>query len=286
MSTFELANTTPKVSVELTPDLSQEQLLAFPAFTRWLSTLQHSLSLQASQPGHPFHPSPYHLRKITVQSVDRFGGKRLGFVKLQAEVTNADGEKLPGSVFLRGGSVGMMVILQPDDVSQHSEKDKYVLLTMQPRVPAGSLSMIELPAGMIDDSGTFAGAAAKEIQEEIGLEIPEDELTDMTKLGIDSLQDTTGEDLPRGVYPSPGGCDEFVPIFLHQRQVPRAQLDQWQGKLTGLRGHGEKITLQLVPLEHVWRHGARDAKALAAWALYQELRREGRLPNPVASCQY
>lgn len=38
---------------------------------------------------------------------------------------------------------------------------------MQPRVPAGTLAMPELPAGMVDD-GTFAGAAAKEIKEELG----------------------------------------------------------------------------------------------------------------------
>ena len=49
------------------------------------------------------------LRKIDIQTVDYFGGERIGFVKLQAEVSNDEGEKLPGAVFLRGGSVGMLV---------------------------------------------------------------------------------------------------------------------------------------------------------------------------------
>ncbi|KAI4186121.1 MAG: hypothetical protein LQ346_005756 [Caloplaca aetnensis] len=108
MSTFVLPHSEPEVPVNLTPNLSQEQLLSFPAFKNWVETLRHSLSIQKNQ-SHTFHASPFKLRKIDIQSVDYFGGKRLGFVKLQAEVSNDHGEKLPGSVFLRGGSVGMMV---------------------------------------------------------------------------------------------------------------------------------------------------------------------------------
>ena len=108
MSTFTLPNSKPSIPVNLPNDLSKDQLLSFPAFKTWISTLQHSLSLQQDS-SHTFHSSPYQLRKIDVQSVDLFGGKRLGFVKLKAEVSNDDGEQLPGSVFLRGGSVGMMV---------------------------------------------------------------------------------------------------------------------------------------------------------------------------------
>lgn len=135
---------------------------------------------------------------------------------------------------------------------------------------------------MIDGSGTFSGAAAKEIREEIGLELAESALTDLTKLCLSSSDDNDdkAERLQRGVYPSPGGCDEFVPLFLHQRRVPRSQLKEWQGKLTGLREHGEKITLKLVRLEDVWKEGGRDAKVLSAWALYEGLRREGKIQGP------
>src|SRR5256885_9826492 len=98
---------------------------------------------------------------------------------------------------------------------------------------------------MIDDSGTFAGAAAKEIEEELGLKIPESDLIDLTKLALTSTESTTGEKLQNGVYPSAGGCDEFIPIFLFEKRVDREQLKDWQGKLTGLRDSGEKITLKL-----------------------------------------
>ena len=108
MSTFTLPNSTPSCTVKLVAEISQEQLLSFPPFKTWISTLQHSLAQQQSK-DHTFHASPYKLRSIDIQTVDIFGGKRLGFVKLKAEVANDNGDKLPGSVFLRGGSVAMLV---------------------------------------------------------------------------------------------------------------------------------------------------------------------------------
>ena len=277
MSTFTLPSTSPPVTVNLIPALTKDQLLAFPAFKTWISTLQHSLSTQKGST-HTFHSAPYKLRKIDIQAVDFFGGGRIGFLKLKAEVSNDDGEKIPGSVFLRGGSVGMMLILQPDDVADRSETEKQVILAVQPRVPAGSLAMAELPAGMLDDAGTFAGGAAKEIAEETGLEIPADHLINMTELAIpEPSSSDTEEQIQRAMYPSPGGSDEFIPIFLWQKRVPRSTLKEWQGKLTGLRDHGEKITLMLCPLQDLWKVGARDGKTLGAWALYEGLKREGRI---------
>lgn len=104
MSTFTLPNSKPEVPVHLTGDLSQEQLLSFPAFKTWISTLQHSLSTQQNT-SHTFNSAPYKLRNIQIQCVDFFGGSRIGFIKLKAEVSNDKGEKLPGSVFVRNCSV-------------------------------------------------------------------------------------------------------------------------------------------------------------------------------------
>ncbi|KAL8761053.1 MAG: hypothetical protein Q9184_002789 [Pyrenodesmia sp. 2 TL-2023] len=126
--------------------------------------------------------------------------------------------------------------------------------------------MAELPAGMLDNSGSFAGAAAKEIAEETGLEIPASDLINMTELAIPTASSDSDEQLQQAMYSSPGGSDEFIPIVLWQKRMPRDQLKDWQGKLTGLREHGEKITLMLCPLDQVWRLGGRDSKVLAAWA--------------------
>lgn len=107
-SSFNLPDWENPVQVNLTSDLSQEQLLSFLAFKNWASTLRHSLSLQQNA-SHPFHSAPYKLRQIDIQAVDFFGGERIGFLKLKAEVSNDNDEKLPGSIFLRGCSVAMLV---------------------------------------------------------------------------------------------------------------------------------------------------------------------------------
>lgn len=192
---------------------------------------------------------------------------------LTATILNSAHESLPGAVFLRGPSVGMLVVLQPDDLPAGSEDEKYVLLTVQPRPAVGSLGMVELPAGMVDE-GTFVGSAAREIKEELGLEIPESELVDLTALAV---PDDGEERLPQMMFPSAGGCDEGIALFLHERRVGRGTLREWTGKLTGLRDEGEKITLKLVRREDLWWEGARDAKALGALALWEGVRRVGKL---------
>lgn len=197
------------------------------------------MALQTN-PKHTFHQSPYVLRDIKIQAVDRFG-KRIGFMKVVANITNSEGEYLPGAIFLRGASVGMMVLLQPDDLPADSQEEKHVILTVQSRVAAGGLQFVELPAGMVD-GGSFVGTAAREIQEEIGLEIPEDELVNLSELTIP--ESPKGEEQsPRAMFPSAGGCDEYLPIFLHEKRVPREQLKEWTGKLTGLRSEGEKVSI-------------------------------------------
>ncbi|KAI1436403.1 hypothetical protein GGR50DRAFT_686446 [Xylaria sp. CBS 124048] len=282
----------PQVNVSLPEGFSEEQLHSFSPFKAWLKTLTNSLSLQHSNPNHPFRNDPYALRSITIQSYDLFGGKRVGFLKLQAKVTNSTGESLPGAVFLRGPAVAMLIILIPDDVvvapasGAYHDEERYVLLTIQPRIPAGSLAFAELPAGMVDDDNNesearFAGTAAREIHEELGIEIPASELICLSDLasgaGSDASQEVEEERLPSAIYPSVGGCDEYIPIYMHERRVPRDTLAAWTGKLTGLRDHGEKITLKLVPMRDLWREGRRDAKALAALALWEALKREGKI---------
>ena len=167
-------------------------------------------------------------------------------------------------------------MLQPDDAEEGTENDKHAILTIQPRIAGGTLAFAEIPAGMLD-GGTFSGGAAKEIEEETGLKVKESELIDMTALAIADSEISNGERLQKAVYPSPGGCDEYIPLFLCEKRIPRAQMEEFRGKLTGLREEGEKITLKLVPLKDLWRAGARDGKTLAAWALYSGLKAEGKL---------
>jgi ADP-sugar diphosphatase len=176
---FNLDGFSPAVPVVLTKEISKHQLLNFPAFNTWITTLKSSLARQ-TEAEHPFHNDPYTLRSITIQSVDYFSPTRIGFIKLSAVVRNGKNETLPGIVFLRGGSVAILMILRPSD----SKTERWVIMAEQPRIPVGSLAFMEIPAGMLDNEGTFVGAAAKQIAEETGLEIKTRDLKDLTGLAL------------------------------------------------------------------------------------------------------
>ena len=79
-----------------------------------------------------------------------------------------------------------------------------------------------------------------------------------------------------GIYPSVGGCDEFIRLFLFRAEVSDEKLRELQGKCTGLIDHGEIITLQVVLLEDLYRITS-DVKALASILLYEKLTAEGKI---------
>ncbi|KAF1927843.1 uncharacterized protein M421DRAFT_421038 [Didymella exigua CBS 183.55] len=259
------------VDVVLAPNITAEQLEKWPAFKTWRTTLWSNLELQYTDSEHDFKDDPYLLKSVLIQSVDWFG-RRVGFLKLKAVIRNSKGTELPGIAFLRGGSVAMLMILRPKD----SRDERWVVLTEQPRVPAGSLKFVEIPAGMIDEEEKFSGAAAKEIFEETGFTLPESELVDLTELAL-RRSVMSEPSMKNAMYPSPGGSDEFMPIFLWEKELDRQEIEDLRGKLTGEKRQGEMITLRVVGYEDLWREGARDAKTLAAWALYEGLNREGAI---------
>jgi ADP-sugar diphosphatase len=274
MSEFTLDDFGDPVPVILTDNITREQLLSFPAFITWRTALKQNLQNQ-KRDGHPFNDNPFSLKKITIQSVD-WAGNRVLFVKLIADIVDSENKSLPGIAFLRGGSVAVLMILQPNDM----RNDRMVIMTEQARIPAGSLAFKEIPAGMMDDQRTFAGAAANEIEEETHLKIRQEDLIDLTELALRGAPDDH-ELLQPTMYPSPGGSDEFIAIFLWRKEVDRSEIEQLRDKYTGLRKKGELIKLYLCDYEDVWRVGARDAKTLAAWALYEALNRSGVLEEEI-----
>lgn len=53
--------------------------------------------------------------------------------------------------------------------------------------------------------------------------------------------------------------------------MKKSEIDELEGKLTGLRDHGESITLKLVSFDDAWK-ASPDAKLLSSLALYQALK--------------
>lgn len=202
------------------------------------------------------------LAQVLIQGVDMFG-KRVGFLKFKADVIDkATGKKVPGIVFARGPAIAVLILLE-------SEGETFVVLTEQVRVPVGRL-VLELPAGMLDDDkGDFVETAVREVEEEVGIRLNREDMVDLTAF----LDPSTG----CRFSPSPGGCDEEISLFLYRGQVDKEVIVQLQGKETGLREHGELITVHVVAYENLW-HVTADGKTLVAIALYEMAKKRGLLP--------
>ena len=145
----------------------------------------------------------------------------MGFVKFKGDITDEQGRVIPSIVFMRGASVGMLIVTCEED------KRQYTVLTVQPRVPTGKYALEELPAGMLDASGSFVGAAAKELQEETGIIVNEKDLIDLTEKAFKGTA-------YNHVYPSAGGCDEILRLFLYQTKMSWARLIELEDKCTGV----------------------------------------------------
>lgn len=195
------------------------------------------------------------VKAIHLQSVDMFGrapNEKVGFIKLKADVVDSTGKFIAGIVFMRGGSVGILPVLK-------CEGKKYTVATVQPRIATGSFEFVEIPAGMLDGSGNFAGLAAKELDEELGLKIAAEDLIDLS----------TPAGHPKGFFVSPGGTEETLRLFYFERHVTTEELAAFHGKATGLIAEGEQITLKVMPLEDLWQ--IPDGKTLVAISLYERL---------------
>jgi 8-oxo-dGTP pyrophosphatase MutT (NUDIX family) len=147
-----------------------------------------------------------------------------------------------------------------------SLNERYVIMKEQARILAGSLCFKEILAGMIDADKKFAGVAAKEIEQEVGLKLNKEELVDMTKLAM--KQDDNKEKIQDAMFPSPGGCDEFISIFLWERVIDRTVMEEVKDRLRGERAEMEHIKVTIEPYDRLLQVGAQDGKTLAAWSLY------------------
>ncbi|KAF2653121.1 hypothetical protein K491DRAFT_695007 [Lophiostoma macrostomum CBS 122681] len=286
------------VTVTAASGVDKSHVQKWGPYTRWLANLNAALKLQDDK-SHKFHDDPYVLETIDFKAATFWGdNNQSGFVYVAATIKSKGLDKdgkptgkpkvLPGSVFLRGDSVVIMIVVRPQG---GSEKDDHVLMTAQPRVPAGSLAFAEFPAGMVDGKSTFAGTAADEIKQETGLEIIGSDLEKMSEIAFrakkpaahawQALNATStpasDENLGNAFYLSPGGCDESMQAFYAFKTLPKDKFAQLNGKETGVARENERITVKLVPLADAFFECGRDAKSLTALALYQNLKAKGLL---------
>ena len=225
---------------------AHRDVMGMKAFTNWCSQMSEK----------------FKITDITIQSIDMFGS-RVGFVKFKATVYDSAYKLIPSIVFMRGGAVAMLPVYIVE--GDKGTKKKYTVLTKQARVPAGIADFLEIPAGMMDNDDNFAGVASKEIAEELGLVIPARHLFDLTSVVLNP-------EFP-GMYPSAGGCDEFLRFFLYEHPIKEAEFlvlkQDLEERVLGNASEGESITLRIVELDQLI-YTAPDMKALSALALYAE----------------
>ncbi|CAH1451474.1 unnamed protein product [Lactuca virosa] len=246
------------VTVVAAPGVSDSEFrlaIGSSLFKQWLKNIQSEKGLLVD--------GSLSLKQVLIQGVDMFGN-RLGFLKFKADVIDKEtGQKVPGIVFARGPAVSVLILLD-------SQGKTYTVLIEQVRVPVGR-SILELPAGMLDDNvGDVVGTAIREVEEETGIQINLNDMIDLTSF----LDPSTG----CKVIPSPGGCDEELSLFLYRGSVSPDVIKELEGKETGLREHGEMIKVHIVPYDTLWRMTP-DAKVLMSIAIYEMAKREGLLPH-------
>ena len=179
-------------------------------------------------------------------------------IKTHTSLMNGDtvhDKPLPGICFLRGNAVAILVALFCDDGRVYS------LLTDQPRVPLGMASVLELPAGMLDnDAHSVTGIAVQEMREECGITVRDTDFVDLTELACQEAVAAGNLPIP-ALSPSGGACDEMLRYLYLEKSVTTAELEEMKGRLHGLRDHGEYITLTVVPMEDLWKISG-DTKAM------------------------
>lgn len=234
-----------------------EQLKADPNFQIWHQRLQGNIE------GLGFDGKEVSVKGIEVDDIDMFGTK-FGFGKFTVKTEPS----LPGIVFHRSPSVTCLFLIR-------CEGQRYCLLTVQPRMPAGYALFPELVAGMTDgESGQPKLVAAKEIKEETGLEILPDQLVDLGEASAFSkaeladyvchsgnpertnwLREGDAVRNHYGWFNSAGGSSETTKFYLYEKEMGREDFNQLVRKtereVHGVKSEGERIRLIVVPLEHL-----------------------------------
>ncbi len=155
-------------------------------------------------------------------------GKQLLFAMLKAKMRCKEGYYLPSIVVLRGHFVSIMPVL----IAQETEK-KYLLLVKQRRVATGGY-FYEFPCGMCDEEQNVVKVAQKELKEETGLYLPEEDFHLLNE---------------RPFYTSQGLLDEGGFFFYVEKTLPLQAILRFHGQQQGAQQENERIEVVVVSLE-------------------------------------
>jgi len=215
---------------------SIEEVLAWPTLALQISKLQQD--------------PKWDIEKLQIKGIKLFGPVNIGFVFLDW-TAKYEGLVKPGACFLRPDAVAVLLEVT---IEGEEQDERYIVLKEEVRMAACG-PVLEVPAGIINAEGTFAGQAAKELKEETGIEIPAGQMVDLGK-----------------VHMSIGGCPEMVVLKLARITVTRKWMTAHHDKEHGVAEENERTKCKFIPVKDMLTRRAdgtflcEDAKFWAAWS--------------------
>jgi len=237
-------------STGVSSDLAQRVLNDYQPFKEWIEKYNKNSAGDKIQ--------GIHLQAIGVVS-----GK-VEFVKFFAQITNKLDQPLPGSIFMIGSSVAVLIVLKLQEEGAQDNGKEFTIITLQPRSSVGGEIVSELPAGTID-KGHFAGHISLLLNQEAHLDIKADDLIDLVTKASNGAS--------RGIFTNPNFSDEVVKLYLYRKTVNKEQIKDYYERLTGFAIDNHPLNLKIISLDELI--GVPDVKALSALCLYRALSPRG-----------
>ena len=148
------------------------------------------------------------------------------FSLLMTDATTPEGDKIPPICFLKGEVVCVLICF-----IEKVSREKYLLLVKQRRICDGSHTY-EHPAGMLDSESDPAAVAAREVHEETGIRLAQEQLTRL---------------LNHPCYPSTGTSDEAMYFFFCEIELTLNEIEGYHNQAMGVESDHERITTYVAP---------------------------------------
>jgi ADP-sugar diphosphatase len=173
------------------------------------------------------------------------------FALLKAEVVSAEDTRLPDIVFIRGDACLIVPLIRNRDTGEER-----FLMIRQRRIGSGMMSL-EFPAGMLDEeTGNPRGVAARELAEETGIDVPENELFPLCG---------------RKLFSSVGASDEGIFYFGCIRELDDTAYRALTGRQGGNPDEQEHIQVTLMTREEAINEASSGQVRLGLY-LFEEYR--------------
>ncbi|OHS95629.1 hydrolase, NUDIX family protein [Tritrichomonas foetus] len=218
---------------------------------------------------HSLHPE-IQIQSIDIKTADIFPGNRIGFFesdvnyKIPSNNQKNDFLFFNERIMMSGGSASIIVLIKCIETN-----DIYTVLVQQPRIGSGGLQF-EYPAGLTDDSTDFRSTAARELEEECGISLNENDLENEL-LNISEM--VNGND--DKYFTNAKMFFEATSMFLVRKKMKFSQIKELEGRYGGV-DEEEQITNHIFLFDEVI-NVSKDPTTLSITYIVQKLMKTGKI---------